>query len=353
MLAADGSLVCSGVLVSPTLALTAGHCDVGIARVALDTVDLEHPVELIDVERTIVHPELWTTFDVTAVVLASPATTAPREVARGCRLDWLVDGADAVVVGWGAIDRFGREPTTILQEAALPVVDADCADAARGCNPAVLPEGELIAGGEGVDSCSGDSGGPLYLRTPDGDVLVGLTSRAALPSAAPCGDGGIYVRADAILPWLAEVAGFEPGEPTCESARNDPPVVEVGRVYARSGVGARVPLVVVDEDPDPPTISLEAAPARGEAWTDEAGRWWYRSDPGYVGEDALSLRIADPGSPPHVQIVEVPIEVVAPPPEPATCATATPRASTLAAALALALALRRRQKAQSSPSASS
>ena len=39
-----------------------------------------------------------------------------------------------------------------------------------------MPDGELGAGGMGIDTCPGDSGGPLYLPTDFGTFLAGVTS---------------------------------------------------------------------------------------------------------------------------------------------------------------------------------
>jgi len=62
------------------------------------------------------------------------------------------------------------------------------------------------------DSCYGDSGGPLYVPTEEGDFLVGLVSRGRSDVERDCGDGGVYTLLSAYLPWIAETAGgrFEP-----------------------------------------------------------------------------------------------------------------------------------------------
>jgi hypothetical protein len=62
------------------------------------------------------------------------------------------------------------------------------------------------------DSCYGDSGGPLYVPTDQGDFLVGLVSRGRSDVARDCGDGGVYTLLSAYLPWIAEAAGsrFQP-----------------------------------------------------------------------------------------------------------------------------------------------
>jgi len=62
------------------------------------------------------------------------------------------------------------------------------------------------------DSCYGDSGGPLYVPTEQGDFLVGLVSRGRSDVKHDCGDGGVYTLLSAYLPWIADTAGsrFQP-----------------------------------------------------------------------------------------------------------------------------------------------
>lgn len=62
------------------------------------------------------------------------------------------------------------------------------------------------------DSCYGDSGGPLYVPTEDGDFLLGLVSRGRSDVKRDCGDGGVYTLISVHLPWIAETAAehFQP-----------------------------------------------------------------------------------------------------------------------------------------------
>jgi len=64
------------------------------------------------------------------------------------------------------------------------------------------------------DSCYGDSGGPLYLPTEEGEFLVGLVSRGRSDVKRDCGDGGVYTLLSAHRSWIEETAGrwFEPRE---------------------------------------------------------------------------------------------------------------------------------------------
>ena len=102
-----------------------------------------------------------------------------------------------------------------------PVVDPDCSGG-NGCNPQVAPGGEFVAGGGGTDSCFGDSGGPVYLDTPRGAVVIGAVSRGVDGAATPCGGGGIYVRTDKVIAWIEETAARAIAKDDCSAEASIP-----------------------------------------------------------------------------------------------------------------------------------
>lgn len=56
---------------------------------------------------------------------------------------------------------------------------------------------------EEVDTCKGDSGGPLYLEVSQGKFkIIGITSRRIPGDGLPCGPGGIYTCAPAYNDWI-------------------------------------------------------------------------------------------------------------------------------------------------------
>jgi len=217
----SGELGCTGTLVAPNVVLTAGHCiDPSVDKVLLNSTDSAgQGGEEIAVTQSIAYPNWETTYDVGILLLATPSTVPPRIIARGCAIDqFYSSGAPVQIVGYGATDVQGEQYGTKLLQGTTTIVDADCKDAS--CNAGVSPGGELIAGGNGVDSCFGDSGGPVYLTTAGADYLIGVTSRGLNSSATPCGGGGIYTRADAVAGWIEQTADVTLAMADCQNDDN-------------------------------------------------------------------------------------------------------------------------------------
>jgi hypothetical protein len=289
-----GGLVgCTGTLVHPELVLTARHC-VRTGRplqVALDTADLGGAVgELVPVGSTWEAPEGW---DAAVLVLERPARTRPARILADCTREALREGAPAVIAGYGATDPGGSDFGSALRRADVRVVDAACARPALGCTPGR----ELVAGGDGTDSCTGDSGGPLYLSTGRGVVLAGLTSRGAdVPGAEACGGGGIYVRLDALAPLVEAALGRSLRRPNC--AENRAPTASAGTLVAASGREGTLRLAVEDADADDRhRFEVVEPPREGEALVEADGTVRYRSRRGFLGADALTVRVTDDGEP--------------------------------------------------------
>ncbi len=214
----DGYVECTGVLIAPNVVLTAGHCAEGITGVSLNASDIGGLRAEIAAERVVAYPKWLRTYDLALVFLADDAVAAPAVLAQGCVIDqWLKSGNAVDLVGYGATDKWEEEYTDLLQAGATTIIDPECTDTSRGCHPAISPGGELSAGGNGVDTCAGDSGGPLYLRTDAGIFLAGITSRAFDDARLPCSEGGIYVRPDAVIDWIEAQIGMELAAPDCDA----------------------------------------------------------------------------------------------------------------------------------------
>lgn len=308
----NDEFACTGTLVAPDLVLTAGHCGLGMETVGIGSTDLRDSVgETYAIAEAWVHPESYATYDVALFRLdrAVDGVTPPALVTDCWATDYLYDGAEGVIVGYGAIDAWATDRPTVLHEAVVPLVDADCAQAQRGCNPEVLPGGELIAGGDGIDSCSGDSGGPLFLDTAEGLLLAGVTSRAAEPVRQPCGDGGIYVRVDAVVPWIEATTGVALPRPDCE-ATNRAPVLRTPGLETSRLRPIRVRLEVDDpNEGQSHTFTITSQPDFGEAWLD-GDRLTFVPDGPDFGATAIGLRIEDDGDPPRAVDTELPLQVL-------------------------------------------
>jgi secreted trypsin-like serine protease len=210
---------CTGTLIAPDVVLTAGHCIGAEApiEVIIGTVNYGLPGtgERIAVAWARTYPSWDERYDIAVLKLAARSKAEPRKIAAVCDTRvGLVGGALVHIVGFGLATEAGTDRNTALREADMPVLDPTCTmDAA--CQASIAPHGEFIAGGNGVDACFGDSGGPIYLLTDDGWALVGVVSRGLAVPGLPCGEGGVYVRADKVVSWVQSVTGVRLGRTSC------------------------------------------------------------------------------------------------------------------------------------------
>lgn len=205
---------CTGTLIAPQLVITAGHCYprcVSRIFVGLD-VDQPDSGKIVKVRTAIRHPgyvEVGTDLiknDLTLLILETAVeNVVPRKIATAAVIN---SAAWCRAVGFGTVDRLASFGYGIQRKVDIAIASPDCggdAPTRYGCNAGF----EIVAGGAGKDSCAGDSGGPIYIRSGDVWYLAGATSRATKEwrlSGAPCGEGGSYVRVDQYLNWAREVA---------------------------------------------------------------------------------------------------------------------------------------------------
>lgn len=197
---------CTGTLVAPNVVVSAAHCPVqaGCDKRVFIGDDVEGPGRIIDVERSVVHPDYVSGGqgfdDLVVLVLAeevddvTPCKVASPEAVAGARTTRLV--------GFGNTDFAGTSGYGERRMVDVGIASDDPAFGAR-------PETEFVAGAPGLnrDSCTGDSGGPAYIDVDGEWRLAGATSRGTRLAGRACGDGGIYTRVPAYRGWIESVAG--------------------------------------------------------------------------------------------------------------------------------------------------
>lgn len=212
---------CTGVAVSDELVLTARHC-LPATYVRFD----EHHRSAVarPVVKAVLHPDPR----VDAALLIVKGSLGLPHVARRNAGEVIPPSGRLRHIGFGALGE-GRQMTSSQRHPVDMFVDGWRCDTTRdtsrfGC----LAGWELaVPASRGTDTCDGDSGGPLFeevridpstldiSKIPTGTDgvtceevcewrLVGITSRPIAAAQRRCGDGGVYVRADRLAPWIDE-----------------------------------------------------------------------------------------------------------------------------------------------------
>lgn len=203
---------CGGSVIAADWVLTAAHCVVGESAGTIDVVVGRHDLtsdagERIRASLILIHPsydDVSLENDLALIRLATPTSVEPVRLPSDGSLEGA--GTAVTVLGWGDTLSTPQWPDG-LREVTLPLVsDTDCQAAYAGFDypEYVLPSALMLCAGDlaagGIDSCSGDSGGPLFATTTDGFTQLGIVSwgnECGLP-----GYPGVYTRVSAYATWI-------------------------------------------------------------------------------------------------------------------------------------------------------
>jgi secreted trypsin-like serine protease len=167
-----GAQWCAATLTTATTLITARHCvkdrrpkslDVVLAA---DNLCNNAPItgERIQIKSIRILPDA--TLDLAVLTTTRPATTTPTPIAAPAIGQ---PGTALVAVGWGRRSSNGPAPCR-KQAVPLRLAGADKCSPARAANPEQWNPLQLCATaapGAERNTCSGDSGGPVYQTTPD------------------------------------------------------------------------------------------------------------------------------------------------------------------------------------------
>lgn len=300
----DGEQACTGTLIAPNIVITAGHCVIGGAPngvlIGASALSRASEGETLKVMKWYEYPSSQSSVDVGILVLEKDSKFAPRAIATGWARTDIKNAAAVEFVGFGTTDRNGSVSTDNLMEAQSTITDYNCSESS-GCNTAARPDGELGAGGMGIDTCPGDSGGPMYLLTDYGAFLAGVTSRSYDNARYYCSEGGIYGRPDKIVDWIREKTGATLlGGPTPEAMD----------ITATRGNAGETTITHNDPKSDAHTYAITTQPQYGKAAVSESGVLRVCANKDVTGTDTVTVTVTDKNDATRAVALTVPVNIV-------------------------------------------
>jgi secreted trypsin-like serine protease len=222
---------CGGTVISATWVLTAGHCmflddgsPIPLAASQVDvltgTQDLQHGGTRTRAAQLIPSPDFdWNTLDHDVALVRLSTPTRSKAMPYAASSDTVPAGTDLVTTGWGTTDNSdaGNYPAK-LRQVHVPAVDDGVCKGVYGSElivSSMLCAGDMADGG--IDSCRGDSGGPLARKVDGVWEEVGIVSWGPPECAAP-GEPGVYTRVSSFSSWIAGQTRLGPHRTVADAA---------------------------------------------------------------------------------------------------------------------------------------
>ncbi|XP_055606250.1 uncharacterized protein LOC129754306 [Uranotaenia lowii] len=219
------SYLCGGSLITSTFVLTAAHCafdsngnrpvTARLGDIDVSNAEDDQFAQQIPIKRFIKHP-MYRAFkhyyDVALVELEREAEFSEAVCPACLWMEQNVPPEPLTAIGFGRLG-FAGELSPTLQKVQLPVINETECSSRLSLPLRSLPRGivseQFCAASPAMDTCEGDSGGPIQTERVDVDrsiipLIVGVVS-----FGTPCtaGSTGIYSRVASYKSWIEQVTG--------------------------------------------------------------------------------------------------------------------------------------------------